>query len=188
MENEKKDLRVIRTKTLIENATLELIELKGFSNVHLVDIAERAMVNRNTIYLHYSSKEDIVYSLLSKTFAEQFDEMDVENLIMKRLSHRNFEKMFVKLLNIINSQIELYRILITDVNLSGYVYKFLKIVKDKLSSSVKESTKNKIGIEYIVEGVYGVIKKWIATGLGSIEDNAKALSDLTIANVRKLIL
>ena len=43
------DLRIKKTKRAIENAMMELIELKGYSKVKLVDIANRAQVNRNTI-------------------------------------------------------------------------------------------------------------------------------------------
>ena len=44
----KQNERKIETERKIENAFLELVELKGFENVHLVDIAKRANVNRNT--------------------------------------------------------------------------------------------------------------------------------------------
>ena len=48
------DLRTFKTKRAIESAMMELIELKGYSKVKIIDIANKAQVNRNTIYLHYS--------------------------------------------------------------------------------------------------------------------------------------
>ena len=66
----KQNERKIETERKIENAFLELVELKGFENVHLVDIAKRANVNRNTVYLRYGTKEDIIAQILDKTFAK----------------------------------------------------------------------------------------------------------------------
>ena len=60
----KEDLRVVRTRNAIENAFISLIEEKGFENVKMVDIASRANVNQNTIYLHYETKEMIMERIM----------------------------------------------------------------------------------------------------------------------------
>ena len=72
----KQNERKIETERKIENAFLELVELKGFENVHLVDIAKRANVNRNTVYLRYGTKEDIIYQILNKTFAKRLEKIN----------------------------------------------------------------------------------------------------------------
>ena len=54
----KTDLRVLKSRNAIENAFINLVEIKGFQNVTITEIADKAMVNRNTIYLNYGSKED----------------------------------------------------------------------------------------------------------------------------------
>lgn len=56
----KTDLRVIKTKELIRRAFLELILDKGYEAITIQDIAERSMTNRNTFYLHYSDKKDLL--------------------------------------------------------------------------------------------------------------------------------
>ena len=56
----KQDLRVIKTKMAIRHAFLELIEVNGYSKVNVTDIVEKAMINRNTFYLHYLDKEDLI--------------------------------------------------------------------------------------------------------------------------------
>ena len=44
------DLRVRRTRKLLQKALLEATVEKGFAHVTVSDIAERAMVNRATFY------------------------------------------------------------------------------------------------------------------------------------------
>jgi AcrR family transcriptional regulator len=54
------DLRVRRTRKLLQKALLEATVEKGFAHVTVSDIAERAMVNRATFYRHYKDKYDLL--------------------------------------------------------------------------------------------------------------------------------
>jgi AcrR family transcriptional regulator len=54
------DLRVRRTRKLLQNALLEAASEKGFAHVTVRDITERAMVNRATFYRHYEDKYDLL--------------------------------------------------------------------------------------------------------------------------------
>ncbi|MBZ0292889.1 MAG: TetR/AcrR family transcriptional regulator, partial [Anaerolineae bacterium] len=50
------DLRVRRTRKLLQQALIELTVERGFSEITVGDIAERAMGNRSTFYRHYLDK------------------------------------------------------------------------------------------------------------------------------------
>ena len=54
------DLRVRRTRKLLQKALLEATTEKGFAHVTVRDIVERAMVNRATFYRHYEDKYDLL--------------------------------------------------------------------------------------------------------------------------------
>ena len=54
------DLRVRRTRKLLQKAMLEAASEKGFTHVTVSDITERAMVNRATFYRHYEDKYDLL--------------------------------------------------------------------------------------------------------------------------------
>ncbi len=54
------DLRVRRTRKLLQKALLEATAKKGFAHVTVRDIVERAMVNRATFYRHYEDKYDLL--------------------------------------------------------------------------------------------------------------------------------
>lgn len=58
--DQKEDLRVQRTRKMLQQALFELTAEKGFPNVTIRDIAERAMVNRSTFYRHYLDKYDLI--------------------------------------------------------------------------------------------------------------------------------
>ena len=56
----KEDLRVRRTRKLLQTALMELTIQKGFETVTVKDICEQAMVNRATFYRHYADKYDLL--------------------------------------------------------------------------------------------------------------------------------
>ena len=64
------DPRVQRTRKLLQNAFIELMQEKGFSAISIQDIAERATVNRGTFYTHFVDK----YALLDSLIREQFQQ------------------------------------------------------------------------------------------------------------------
>lgn len=65
------DRRIARTQTAIKNALLELMSEKNFDSITIQDIADRADVNRATVYLHYLDKFD----LLDKVIEEHIHNM-----------------------------------------------------------------------------------------------------------------
>lgn len=51
------DRRVQRTRELLQNALLELLQTREYDVITIGDITDRANVGRTTFYLHYESKE-----------------------------------------------------------------------------------------------------------------------------------
>jgi AcrR family transcriptional regulator len=67
----KVDRRIAKSQDAIKNAVTELMSQKGFDDITIQEIADRADVNRGTIYLHYTDK----YDLLDKMIEEHMDNL-----------------------------------------------------------------------------------------------------------------
>ncbi|WP_192510573.1 TetR/AcrR family transcriptional regulator [Paenibacillus sp. 23TSA30-6] len=65
------DRRILKTKEAIFNAFIGLISEKDFEEITINEIADRANVNRGTIYFHYTDK----YDLLNKCIDEHLSKM-----------------------------------------------------------------------------------------------------------------
>ncbi len=63
------DLRVRRTRKLLQQAFIELTVEKGFAALTVRDITERAMVNRSTFYRHYLDKYDLLEQYMNEMYA-----------------------------------------------------------------------------------------------------------------------
>ncbi len=85
MSKKQQDLRVIRTKKLIKEALLTLIEKQGFDSITVKDIAKQAEINRGTFYSHYEDKYDLMNAYIDEIF-EEVEEKLIKNL--QRLFHQ----------------------------------------------------------------------------------------------------
>ena len=62
------DLRVHRTRKLLQQALIEGTVEKGLAALTVRDITERAMVNRSTFYRHYLDKYDLLEQHLNEIY------------------------------------------------------------------------------------------------------------------------
>lgn len=58
----KTDRRVERTREMLQNALIELINERGYDAITIQDIADRANIGRTTFYLHYNNKDELFIS------------------------------------------------------------------------------------------------------------------------------
>lgn len=66
-----KDPRAVRTKNLIKESFVNLLEEKDFKHITIKDITTKATINRATFYAHYLDK----YILLEELVIDCFEEM-----------------------------------------------------------------------------------------------------------------
>lgn len=65
----KEDLRIVRTRKLLSSTLLEMMEECSIEKISVIDLCNRAMVNRATFYAHFEDK----YHLLSFALEELKD-------------------------------------------------------------------------------------------------------------------
>ena len=64
---EKVDLRILKSKTALQNAFIELLNTKNFSKITVDELCKLASVNRMTFYNHYHDKYDLFDDIIKKT-------------------------------------------------------------------------------------------------------------------------
>lgn len=68
VEEKTVDLRIRRTKKMLQGAFLALMSEKPFADITVQDITERAMVNRGTFYDHFADKQALADYTLRQMF------------------------------------------------------------------------------------------------------------------------
>jgi AcrR family transcriptional regulator len=66
MKTEKNDRRSNRTRELLSGALVELMLEKRYDSITIQDILDRADIGRSTFYAHYTDKEDLLMSELTR--------------------------------------------------------------------------------------------------------------------------
>jgi len=174
MEKEKKeDLRVKRTRKLLSQALLTLIEHHSFYSITVKEICEEAMVHRATFYTHFNDKYDLLaYSL--KEIAEEF-----------HFTESNLEEAHLKLFNGVIKYKRLFsQLFLEERDSLRYVIRKemttgmkQEMLRDAKAPSI--STSSEIGIAAFTGAILGVLNWWIENGMTlSSEDVYKEIKQV----------
>ncbi|GAA4848618.1 TetR/AcrR family transcriptional regulator [Paenibacillus vulneris] len=158
MEQEKKeDLRVKRTRTLLSQALLSLMNRHSFNSISVKEICEEAMVHRATFYTHFNDKYDLMaYSL--KRIAEEFHflEGDIEEFHSKLYAVAfKYNRLFSQLLV---EERDSLRYVIRKEMTTG-------MKQHILIEPQKNSTSSEIVLEAFAGATLGVLNWWIENGM-----------------------
>ncbi|GIP26209.1 TetR family transcriptional regulator [Paenibacillus sp. J23TS9] len=167
--NKKTDLRVLRTKQFIRKAFYELIQEKGYEGITIQDIADRAMINRNTFYLHYQNKPDLLETCMDELLSELKDAVVLCPISMSPFSISLLETVMQTVLeHISHNNTFYYAMLIEENRIYQFRVKMENIIKDKLNEGkdlVQEHShlaiSKELRLEYLVSAFMGIVIWWI---------------------------
>ncbi|WP_018751913.1 TetR/AcrR family transcriptional regulator [Paenibacillus sanguinis] len=165
----KTDLRIRRTKQSIRKAFYELIQEKGYEAITIQDIADQAMINRNTFYLHYQNKPDLLDTCMNELLGELKEAVVLCPISMSPFSLSLLETVMQTVLEHISLNMTFYRSMLIEENrIYPFQAKMEKIIKDKLMEGWKPAQENSVLaiskellIEYLGSAFMGIVIWWI---------------------------
>ena len=127
------DRRFRKNKETMRRAFLDLAIEKGYQNIRIKDIANRADINRMTFYAHYETIEDI--------FDEFIDDMKAGIVdAISREDEFSFEKFFSILSDTMYQEIDFFRHVAKQSNLSVFRTAFKDTISQILKIDLKEDS------------------------------------------------
>src|SRR4051812_5836779 len=88
------DKRKQKSQKIIMDAFLELLKEKDFEKISMNDIAEKANVNRGTIYLNYVDKYDLMDKCIEVNFGHLLEECKFGPHVSEKLNKESFARTF----------------------------------------------------------------------------------------------
>jgi AcrR family transcriptional regulator len=184
--NNKDDLRVRRTRKLLQNAVIELTIEKGFQAITIQDITERAMVNRSTFYRHYLDKCDLMTHYMN----DVYDLISDEKIAAEKRSDipEHLPSGLVAMLRHIQENAEFYRIMFGKHGDPGFVADFRKNVEKRFRYLYSIATKKDdpngapfdLRLSYIAYADIGAILWWLENDQPcTVEELARWLGQLS---------
>ncbi|QMV44791.1 TetR/AcrR family transcriptional regulator [Cohnella cholangitidis] len=160
----KMDRRVLKTRESLKKAVIELMTEKNFDDITIQDIADRANVNRGTIYLHFQDKFDLLDKLIETHFIElgEMDEwackLDWADALVPYFEYFENNRLFFSTM-LASKGAPSFR--------TRLLASFMEGFKDEID---RESGKNtdlidEVMLQYAGTAYVGVIEWWIKSGM-----------------------
>ncbi|WP_161410656.1 TetR/AcrR family transcriptional regulator [Paenibacillus silvestris] len=167
------DPRIIRTKMLLRNALIDLIDEKGFEGTTIRDLMQKAGLNRGTFYLHYrdkydlleQSKEDMLNNILK--IVKNIDPIQIMNYASRNEPH----PIFLKLFDFFTLHAVFFKVLLGSKGDPAYPGQVKQIMEkhlyEKLSLLQSEHipTPREYAISYLASANLGMIQHWLESGM-----------------------
>lgn len=128
------DLRIVRTRKLIKEAFIDLIQEKGYEAITIQNISDRAMINRATFYLHYKDKPDLMEKLLNEVFNDLADAIKPCKYIQnKKVKISNFQFMVEIIFNKIAENKKFFKVMLIKNGVNGFNIKMQSVIEEKFN-------------------------------------------------------
>ena len=187
---EKTDLRIRRTKKSIRDAFFELISEKGFDSVTVKDITDRALISRNTFYLHYEDKFDLLNKISNELMRKVYLRVSKDLLKVKNLDFTIdcTAMLLMSIQRVIDEDRDLYRLLLTDpgtVVFADKIEKTIRTALDLIKGDIEGISD--LSIEYIITGMKGVIRYWVTHDDMDIQTEAYNFARIHLGSILEII-
>jgi len=171
--NDKLDRRQIRTKQLLYDALMSLIEEKGADIVTVTDVANRANVNRGTFYLHYRDVPDMLQQLKDEVFSNmkeivmKFDIMEAKTYLDKDEPYPQSVKLFEELA----LHADFLRIMFGPKGDMSLAIQFRQLLSSHIYEKIKLVPQHKVLVPreyvaaYMTSANFGILMHWIESRL-----------------------
>lgn len=119
MSNDR-DLRVMKTRQLIRDAFVSLVDEKGFKSITVNDISDQAMINRSTFYLHYTDKFDLLQKLVSEAIQNILCLIEPQaHIVNGDLDYEGFLNNLSCIMKVVEKDAILYKFILNDKETLG---------------------------------------------------------------------
>ena len=160
------DRRIQKTRSAIMEAFEGLMAEKDFERLTINEIADRANVNRGTVYLHYVGKYDLLDQCieihLNQLFLACPPGGDTDNFSSKDSMLHMFEYL--------EQHAFFYSTILTNKGIPAFRKRFLDMAKNSLNeqiniSGIDQNIRQEVLVQFLASAGVGVIEWWITNSM-----------------------
>lgn len=154
------DRRILKTRQSIMNAFTDLLIEKGFEKITINDVAERANINRGTVYLHYVDKFDLLDKCI-ETYVELLLN-HCDNSADTKLNASAFQSMFEYL----EKNFTIYKLLLSNTGVGFFRSRLYAAIAPTVNEVIgikpeNNACSNSVTTHFLTSGFIGVLEWWI---------------------------
>lgn len=183
------DRRVKKTKRVIRQSFLELMEEKGLDKVTVRDLTIKADINRGTFYLHYTDIHDLLTQMKQEIFkgikqiAATVDLSEIKGYAEKGQYYPNL----LEMLKYIAANFDFFRIILSSKGDPSFPLQMKAFIKEAMYEPVflkiAQRQNSAIPIDYLIAFItsaqLGVITHWVQTEMNlTAEELAQMITQI----------
>lgn len=161
------DKRVVRSKTALKNAFLELLYEKPCGQITISEIVRAANYNRGTFYANFESKDALLDEVISDILKDMIDEIrkPYESFHTVRLREMKVEE--ITLFNYFKENAKVFNLLLSDHIRVDFRYKLAKAIEELFTKEYDYELQKDSHVLpkwlyiYRAHGIAGLIIRWI---------------------------
>lgn len=191
MKEEKMDRRIKRTKSMMRDALMDLMDEMPFGEITAKNITNRADLNRATFYLHYNNVFELLDELENEVaagFSQMLGQIEIKQ-------GKAWEYPVVgQICNYIVENQRLCRCLLLNPRSDRFARKLTEIMKQK-GMQVKEEMgldfdpiKEEYIHQFIACGAMGMVKQWLLEGMPMSKEEMTNFAMLLIRPIFNILL
>lgn len=177
------DKRIIKTRTSIKKAFIELVEERAITKISVSDLAAQALVNRSTFYLHYEDVAAVAADIdkeIEESISACMDDFTISDI------YGSTYAFFKNLTKRLDENESMKRYIIFSTN-SGHVVAKIKeiLVKKTTDSLLKKFPDLKVKeinytLTFVAAGVMDCYINWVKNNEGNtlLDDLIKEISSI----------
>ncbi|WHX49057.1 TetR/AcrR family transcriptional regulator C-terminal domain-containing protein [Paenibacillus woosongensis] len=164
-----------KTKQLIQNSFIQILEKKSFESITIGDITKHAGINRGTFYSHYMDKFDLLGKIEQQLFADFGNHIDQlqSRYISIQLFEKDQEQIASTLFSFIKMQLPTLKIFFSDHGRAGFHLRFRAAFTEKVRVNLEKNESFTANLtvpmdyflSFITSAFLGLIEQWIQNGL-----------------------
>lgn len=158
------DLRVIKTRRLIRDAFVKLVDEKGFKSITVNDISDKAMINRSTFYLHYTDKYDLLQKIVNEAIQNILCLIEPQaHIVNGNPDYEVFLNNLSCIMKVVERDAVLYKFILNDKETIGITRKYESALLEKLNASfpMQLSISRDLCLELITSIYVSTIRWWL---------------------------
>lgn len=196
MSGNKLDRRIRKTLQLLQDALMMLISEKGYEDITVQDILDRANVGRSTFYAHFENKDQLLNSILLH-LNDVFEERN-RQLAAGELPVKDSQPVYLpfRLLQFVEQNHDFFKALLGKQGQVGfskplYDYLFAQAYQH-LELLLPQGKGDKLRLEmvthYYVSAFIGVLVWWLEKNRPySVEEIGQLLRKLTLPGLKEVL-
>lgn len=186
----KTDRRVRRTRALLINSLISLLEEKSFKDITVKDLCDAADINRGTFYLHYRDIYDMIEQI-EQDIMNQFEAL-ISQHSPEELSEDPYSLIY-DIFQFTAENADLCKTLLSQNGDISFLVRIKNLFRERFIqiwiSSLEETNHSQLEYSYnfIAAGYVGLIESWLFAGRPeSLEEMATLANNIITTGIRSL--